>query len=77
MARSLAASRGLLSPGLAETPVRDTLCSHFVLTLALRQAGRFNLQRDWNSQLSLVGRHLVWRQPVLARVRGFLRQRRL
>ena len=75
MARSLADSRCLLSPGLAETPVMDALCSHFVLTLTLRQAGRFNLRRDWNSLLSLVGRHLVWPQPVLARVRGFLRQR--
>ena len=75
MARSLADSRCLLSPGLADTPVMDALCSHFVLTLTLRQAGRFNLRRDWNSLLSLVGRHLVWPQPVLARVRGFLRQR--
>ncbi len=53
----------------------DALCSHFVLTLTLRQAGRFNLRRDWNSLLSLVGRHLVWPVPVLARVRGFLLQR--
>ena len=75
MARSLAESRCLLSPGLAESPVMDVLCSHFVLTLTLRQAGRFNLRRDWNSLLSLVGRHLVWPQPVLARVRAFLRQR--
>ena len=75
MVRALADSRCVLSPGLAETPVMDALCSHFVLTLTLRQAGRFNLRRDWNSLLSLVGRHLVWPQPVLARVRGFLRQR--
>jgi len=75
MVRALADSRRVLSPGLAETPVMDALCSHFVLTLTLRQAGRFNLRRDWNSLLSLVGRHLVWPQPVLARVRGFLRQR--
>jgi hypothetical protein len=32
---------------------------------AAKQAGRFNLRRDWNSLLSLVGRHLVWPQPVL------------
>ena len=65
----------LLSPGLQEAPVLDVLCSHFVLTLTLRQAGRFNLRRDWNSLLSLVGRHLVWPAPVLGRVRGFLNQR--
>jgi SpoVK/Ycf46/Vps4 family AAA+-type ATPase len=75
MARSIAESRCVLSPGLAQAPVLDALCSHFVLTLTLRQAGRFNLRRDWNSLLSLVGRHLVWPQPVLARVRGFLQQR--
>jgi SpoVK/Ycf46/Vps4 family AAA+-type ATPase len=68
-------SRHTLSPGLAEAPMLDLLCTHFVLTLTLRQAGRFNLRRDWNSLLSLVGRHLVWPAPVLARVRGFLRQR--
>jgi SpoVK/Ycf46/Vps4 family AAA+-type ATPase len=75
MARAFADSRCLLSPGLAEAPVMDALCSHFVLTLTLRQAGRFNLRRDWNSLLSLVGRHLVWPAPVLARVRGFLQLR--
>jgi SpoVK/Ycf46/Vps4 family AAA+-type ATPase len=75
MARSLTDARCLLSPGLAEAPVLDVLCTHFVLTLTLRQAGRFNLRRDWNSLLSLVGRHLVWPQPVLGRVRAFLAQR--
>ncbi len=75
MARALAESRCLLSPGLVEAPVMDALCSHFVLTLTLRQAGRINLRRDWNSLLSLVGRHLVWPAPVLARVRTFLAQR--
>jgi SpoVK/Ycf46/Vps4 family AAA+-type ATPase len=75
MARSSAESRCVLSPGLPQAPVLDALCTHFVLTLTLRQAGRFNLRRDWNSLLSLVGRHLVWPQPVLARVRGFLQQR--
>jgi SpoVK/Ycf46/Vps4 family AAA+-type ATPase len=74
-ASATAESRYLLSPGLADAPVLDTLCTHFVLTLTLRQAGRFNLRRDWNSLLSLVGRHLVWPAPVLARVRGFLQQR--
>ena len=75
MARSLTDARCLLSPGLAEAPVLDVLCTHFVLTLTLRQAGRFNLRRDWNSLLSLVGRHLAWPQPVLGRVRTFLAQR--
>ncbi len=75
MARALADSRCLLSPALAEAPVMDVLCSHFVLTLTLRQAARFNLRRDWNSLLALVGRHLVWPAPVLARVRGFLHTR--
>jgi SpoVK/Ycf46/Vps4 family AAA+-type ATPase len=60
---------------MADAPVMDVLCSHFVLTLTLHQAGRFNLRRDWNSLLSLVGRHLVWPAPVLARVRSFLAQR--
>jgi len=75
MARGFAESRCLLSPGLAQAPVMDVLCSHFVLTLTLRQAGRFNPRRDWNSLLALVGRHLVWPMPVLGRVRGFLAQR--
>ena len=75
MVRGLHDSRHVLAPGLAEAPVMDVLCSHFVLTLTLRQAGRFNLRRDWNSLLSLVGRHLVWPLPVLSRVRGFLLQR--
>ena len=68
-------ARWVLSPGLAEAPVLDTLCSHFVLTLTLRQAGRFNLRRDWNSLLSLTGRHLVWPVPVLGRLRAYLEQR--
>lgn len=75
MAKPAADARLLLSPGLAEAPVLDSLCTHFVLTLTLRQAGRFNLRRDWNSLLSLTGRHLVWPQPVLARLRAFLNQR--
>ncbi len=75
MARGLLDSKSVLSPGLAAAPVLDALCSHFVLTLTLGQAGRFNLRRDWTSVLSLVGRHLVWPQPVLGRLRSFLRQR--
>jgi SpoVK/Ycf46/Vps4 family AAA+-type ATPase len=75
MPRAATDSRCVLSPGLAQAPVLDVLCSHFVLTLTLRQAGRFNLRRDWNSLLSLVGPHLVWPQPVLGRVRSFLARR--
>jgi len=75
MARGFTESRCALSPGLAQAPVMDVLCSHFVLTLTLRQAGRFNLRRDWNSLLALVGRHIVWPLPVLGRVRRFLQQR--
>ncbi len=75
MARATVDSRSLPSPGMAEAPVLDLLCTHFVLTLTLRQAGRFNLRRDWSSLLALVGRHLVWPAPVLARVRGFLLRR--
>ncbi len=63
------------SPGLAASPVLDRLCTHFVLTLTLRQAGRFNLRRDCNSLMSLTGRHLVWPVAVLARLRAFLRVR--
>ena len=75
MPRAVTDTRSVLSPGLARAPVLDVLCSHFVLTLTLRQAGRFNLRRDWNSLLSLVGPHLVWPQPVLGRVRSFLARR--
>ncbi|WP_295642245.1 AAA family ATPase [uncultured Methylibium sp.] len=75
MARSPAESRPLLSPGLAEAPVLDRLCSQFVLTLALRHLGRFNLRRDWNALLSLTGRHLVWPPSVLRRLRDYLATR--
>ena len=68
-------TRVLLSPGLAEAPVLDRMCSHFVLTLTLKSAGRFNLRRDWNSLLSLTGRHLVWPVSVLERLREFLLRR--
>jgi len=70
-----ASPRVLLSPGLAEAPVLDRLCSHFVLTLTLQQAGRFNLRRDWNALLSLTGKHLVWPASVLARMREYLQRR--
>ncbi len=74
-AREAREARTILSPALAEAPVLDLLCSHFVLTLALRHAGRFNLRRDWGSLLGLVGRHLVWPVAVLGRVRQYLKQR--
>ncbi len=65
----------LPSPGLAHAPVLDLMCTRFVLTLVVRHASRFNLRRDWNSLLSLTGRHLVWPPAVLARLRQFLAQR--
>jgi SpoVK/Ycf46/Vps4 family AAA+-type ATPase len=64
-----------LSPGLLEAPVLDRLCSQFVLTLTLRNTGRFNLRRDWGGLLALTGKHLVWPASVLARVRAFLNLR--
>ncbi|MBL8328866.1 MAG: AAA family ATPase [Rubrivivax sp.] len=67
--------RWVLSPGLADAPVLDRLCTHFVLTLTLRQVSRFNLRRDCNSLLGLTGRHIVWPASVLARLRIFLKQR--
>ena len=68
-------ARLILSPGLKEAPVLDRMCSQFVLTLTMRNAGRFNLRRDWNSLLSLAGKHLVWPAAVLTRVRAFLKTR--
>ena len=65
----------LMSPGLKDTPVMDLMCSHFVLTLAARQGGKFNVRRDLNSLLSLSGRHLVWPLPAFARLREFLGRR--
>jgi SpoVK/Ycf46/Vps4 family AAA+-type ATPase len=65
----------LPSPGLKQAPVLDLMCSHFVLTLAAKQGGKFNVRRDLNGLLSLAGRHLVWPVPVLARLREFLGRR--
>jgi SpoVK/Ycf46/Vps4 family AAA+-type ATPase len=65
----------VLSPGLAGAPILDRMCSHFVLSLTMKQAARFNLKRDWNSLLGLTGRHLVWPPSVLARFRSFLARR--
>ena len=75
MVKSHAEARLLLSPGLKEAPVLDRMCSQFVLTLTMHNAGRFNLRRDWNSLLSLTGKHLVWPASVLARLREFLNVR--
>lgn len=63
------------SPGLADAPVLDLMCSHFVLTLAAKQGLKFNVRRDLNGLLSLTGRHLVWPLPALAKVREFLARR--
>src|SRR6185369_14109428 len=65
----------LPSPGLKDAPVLDLMCSHFVLTLAAKQGGKFNVRRDLNGLLSLAGRHLVWPTPALARLREFLGRR--
>ena len=67
--------RVFVPPGLRQAPVLDLMCSHFVLTLAARQGPRFNVRRDLNALLSLAGRHLVWPQTVLLRVREFLGRR--
>ncbi|WP_418317584.1 ATP-binding protein [Piscinibacter sakaiensis] len=72
MGKSIEEARMILSPGLRDAPVLDQMCSRFVLSLTMRQPGRFNLRRDWNSLLSLTGRHLVWPVPVLQRLREFL-----
>jgi len=65
----------LPSPGLKDAPVLDLMCSHFVLTLAAKQGGKFNVRRDLNGLLSLAGRHLVWPAPALQRLREFLTRR--
>ena len=75
MVKSSEEHRSVISPGLRDAPVLDRMCSQFVLSLTMRQPGRFNLRRDWNSLLSLTGRHLVWPVSVLERLRAFLAQR--
>ena len=65
----------LASPGLQAAPVLDLMCSHFVLTLAAKQGAKFNVRRDINGLMALAGRHLMWPEPVLARVREFLGRR--
>lgn len=71
----LGSTQVLLSPGLADSPVLDRLCTHFILSLLQRQALRFAGRRDWNSVLALTARHLVWPQSVLTRLRDFLGRR--
>jgi SpoVK/Ycf46/Vps4 family AAA+-type ATPase len=68
-------AQALPSPGLAGAPVLDLMCSHFVLTLAAKQGGKFNVRRDLNGLLSLAGRHLVWPASALGRLREFLARR--
>ena len=75
MPKSRADVRLVPSPELKDAPVLDRMCSHFVLTLTMRQVARFNLRRDWNSLLSLTGKHLAWPATVLARMRDFLQTR--
>jgi SpoVK/Ycf46/Vps4 family AAA+-type ATPase len=65
----------LTSPGLKDAPVLDLMCSHFVLALAAKQGAKFNVRRDLNSLLSLAGRHVVWPEHVLEKVREFLARR--
>ena len=79
MVKRLVAGTGggltLASPGLKDAPVLDLMCSHFVLTLAVRQGATFNARRDLNGLIALAGRHLVWPASVLERVREFLVRR--
>jgi SpoVK/Ycf46/Vps4 family AAA+-type ATPase len=73
--KSRATAAVIASPALREAPVLDRMCSQFVLALTLKNAGRFNLRRDWSNLLALTGRHLAWPTPVLKRVREFLNRR--
>jgi SpoVK/Ycf46/Vps4 family AAA+-type ATPase len=73
--KSRPAGAVVLSPSLREAPVLDRMCTQFVLALTLKNAGRFNLRRDWSNLLSLTGRHLAWPANVLARLRDFLGRR--
>jgi len=65
MPKRALASDVLVSPGLADAPVLDLMCSHLVLALAARQGSKFNVRRDLGSLFSLTGRHLAWPAPVL------------
>ena len=65
----------LATPGMDSAPVLDLMCSHFVLTLASQQGSKFNVRRDINGLMALAGRHLLWPQAVLQRLREFLTRR--
>ena len=65
----------LATPGMQNAPVLDLMCSHFVLTLAAQQGSKFNVRRDINGLMALAGRHLLWPEPVLLRLREFLTRR--
>jgi len=69
------ASTPLVSPGFEASPVLDRMCAHFLLTLTVRHAHRFNPRRDLSGLLSLTARHLAWPRPVLARLRSYLARR--
>jgi hypothetical protein len=70
-----AQAQALRVVGHALAPVLDLMCSHFVLTLAAQQGSKFNVRRDINGLMALAGRHLMWPEPVLARLRDFLARR--
>lgn len=79
MARRMAvaplAQGGLCSPGLLDAPVLELMCSRFVLLLATAPGVGFNVRRDAMGVVGVVGRHLVWPQPVLRRFRAYLEMR--
>ena len=75
MVKRVLPSDVLVSPGLADAPVLDLMCSHLVLSLTAKQGSKFNVRRDLGSLFALTGRHLVWPAPVLGRVRAFLARR--
>lgn len=62
----------ILTPGLQEAPVLELMCSRFVLTLAVGSGVSFNLRRDVMGLVAVVGRHLVWPQAPLGRLRSYL-----
>ncbi|MDO5653275.1 MAG: AAA family ATPase, partial [Brachymonas sp.] len=64
-----------LSPELENSPPMDWLCTQFVLSLVARQGNSFNWRRDINNLMGLAGRHLVWPEHVLVRMRAFLSKR--
>lgn len=63
------------TPGLLEAPVLELMCSRFVLLLAVGPGVSFNLRRDIMGLVAVAGRHLVWPQAPLRRLRAFLSSR--